>query len=128
MALHAWWTAFGSELSEIRDLTPVLARELASLAAAHALPGIMLIGLRQSADKGYAGVALDVDVERPQDLAHPIKAVEPIAVLFRFDDNPPTVLSFVTTFPTRRIRTGRRPATLARSVSTTGPGLKPACP
>jgi Prokaryotic E2 family A/Prokaryotic homologs of the JAB domain/ThiF family len=48
---------------------------------------------------GYAGVALDVDVERPQDLAHPIKGVEPIAVLFRFDNGSPTVLSLREDFP-----------------------------
>jgi hypothetical protein len=99
MALHAWWIAFGSKVSDIGELTPVLARELASVAAANALPGITLIGLRQSTDMGYSGVALDVDVERPQDLAHPIKAVEPIAVLFRFDNGSPTVLSLREDFP-----------------------------
>jgi proteasome lid subunit RPN8/RPN11 len=99
MALHAWWSGFGSEVSDIGELTPVLARELASLAAANAFTGVTLIGLRQAADMGYAGVALDLEVERPQDLAHPIKAVEPIAVLFRFGDGPPTVLSLRDEFP-----------------------------
>src|SRR5216684_4073677 len=99
MALHPWWTAFGSEVSDIGELTPVLAKELASLAAGGALPGVALIGLRQSADMGYAGVCLDVDVERPQDLAHPIKAVEPIAVLFPFDGGQPSILSLREDFP-----------------------------
>jgi hypothetical protein len=99
MALHTWWTAFGSEVSDIGELTPVLAKELASLAAAGALPGVALIGMRQSLDMGYAGVCLDMDVERPQDLAHPIKAVEPVAVLFPFDGGQPSVLSLREDFP-----------------------------
>jgi proteasome lid subunit RPN8/RPN11 len=99
MALHAWWTAFGSEVSDIAALTPVLARELASLAASGTLPGVTLVGLRQSPKTGYAGVYLEMDVERPQDLVHLIKAVEPVAVLFPFNDGQPSVLSLREDFP-----------------------------
>lgn len=99
MTLHAWWTSFGSEVSKIGELTPVLARELASLTARGGLPGIALIGLRQSSENGYAAVALDIDVERPQDLANLIKAVEPVAVVFPFTDGPFSVVSLRSDFP-----------------------------
>lgn len=99
MSLHAWWTSFGTEVSDVAGLTPVLAKELASLAAAGALPGVALIGLRQSQDIGYTAVGLEVAVERPQDLAHPIKAVEPVAVVFPCAGGQPSVLSLREDFP-----------------------------
>ncbi len=74
-------------------------RELASLAATGELPGVRLVGLRQSPERGYAGVCVEVDTERPQDLEHAINAVEPIAVLFPFDDGQPSVLSLREDFP-----------------------------
>lgn len=96
---YEWWTAFGSEVADGAELTPVLAKELASLAATGVLPGIALTGLRQSTDLGYAGVCLDVEVERPQDLAYPIRAIEPVAVLFPFKDGQPSVLALRDDFP-----------------------------
>ena len=99
MTLHAWWTSFGAEVADIGELTPVLSRELASLAVQGSLPGITLAGLRQSSESGHAAVALDVDVERPQDLAYPIKAVEPVAVVFPFTEGPFSVVSLRPDFP-----------------------------
>lgn len=99
MTLHPWWNSFGSEASSVGELTPILAQELASLATAGALPGVRMVGLRQFPEGGYAGVCLEVDVERPQDLAHPIKAVEPVAILFPFDGGRPSVLSLRADFP-----------------------------
>ncbi len=99
MTLHAWWTSFGAEVADIGELTPVLSRELASLAVQGSLPGITLAGLRQSSESGHAAVALDVDVERPQDLAYPIKAVEPVAVVFPFTEVPFSVVSLRPDFP-----------------------------
>jgi hypothetical protein len=99
MDLHSWWTSFGLEVLHSEQLTPVLARELASLSASGALPGITLVGLRESTDTGYAGVCLDIEVERPQHLAYSIKAIEPIAVLFPFDGRQPSVLALRNDFP-----------------------------
>lgn len=96
---HDWWTAFGSEVANGVELMPDLAKELASLAVAGALPGISIAGLRQSTDMEYAGVWLVVEVERPQDLADPIRAVEPIAVLFPFGEGQPSVLALREDFP-----------------------------
>ena len=86
-------------VADIGELTPVLSRELASLAVQGSLPGITLAGLRQSSESGHAAVALDVDVERPQDLAYPIKAVEPVAVVFPFTEGPFSVVSLRPDFP-----------------------------
>ena len=99
MLLHPWWSSFGEEVAERSDLKPALARELASLAAGGELFGTSLIALRQSSEMGCAAVALDVDVERPQDLAHPVQAVEPIAVVFPFTDGQPSILSLRSDFP-----------------------------
>lgn len=99
MKLHPWWATFGSELSDIGELTPAFAKELASLATSGTLPGVTLAGLRQSSEVGCVAIGLDVDVERPQDLAHPIGAVEPVAVVFPFDGGQPSVLSLREDFP-----------------------------
>ena len=99
MSLHSWWTSFGIEVLHSDRLTPILAGELASLAAVGALPGITLIGLRESTDRGYAGVCLEVEVERPQDLACSIRATEPIAIMFPFDGGQPSVLALRNDFP-----------------------------
>ena len=99
MALHVWGATFGHEVNSTDCLTPVLARKLASLANGNALPGISVTQLRQSPAMGYAGVYIDVEVERPQELAYPIRQVEPIAVLFPFDGSQPSVLALRTDFP-----------------------------
>ena len=97
--LHPWWTAFGRAVAATDDLTPALARELASLGVDRRLPGITVTGLRGSADDGYVGVAMDVEVERPQDLEYPIRALEPIAVLCPLDGGQPSVLALRDDFP-----------------------------
>ena len=99
MTLHVWWDSFGEEVNDPDGLTPVLARELASLAAGGAIAGIAVTGLRQSTEEGYAGVRMDVEVERPQDIAYPIRALEPIAALFPFDGGQPSVLALREDFP-----------------------------
>ena len=99
MTLHVWWDSFGEEVSDPDGLKPVLARELASLAAGGEIAGITVTGLRQSTEEGYAGVRMDVEVERPQDLAYPIMAVESIAVFFPFNEGQPSVLALREDFP-----------------------------
>ena len=99
MALHVWGATLGHEVNSAAGLTPVLARSLASLANSNGLPGITVTGLRESSAMGYACVYIDVEVERPQELAHPIRQVEPIAVLFPFDGSQPSVLALRADFP-----------------------------
>jgi hypothetical protein len=82
MTLHPWWSGFGQAVTSADDLTSVPARELVAAVAAGTVPAATLTGLRECAKTGYTAVALEIDVERPQDLAHPIRATEPIAVVF----------------------------------------------
>ncbi len=99
MSLHDWWLSFGSEITNAAELGSVLAKKFVSIAAGDTLPGMALAGLRQSNSMGYAGVCLEVEVERPQDLAYPIRAVEPIAVLFPFNGDQFSVLALRSDFP-----------------------------
>ena len=98
MTHHSWWIAFGQEVAA-DDLVSVLARDLASRGLEGRLPGVTITGLRESSGDAYTGVAMDVEVERPQELAYSIKAVEPIAVLFPFDGGQPSVLALRDDFP-----------------------------
>jgi molybdopterin/thiamine biosynthesis adenylyltransferase len=99
LIVHPWWAGFGIEVVDIKELTPVLAKEFALLAASDILQGVTLAGLRQSSEWGYAGVSLDVEVERPQDLAYPIRGIETVGVLFPFDGGQPSVLALRDDFP-----------------------------
>jgi hypothetical protein len=98
MGIHPWWSAFGQVVESAHDLTSVPAREFAS-AIAGALPGAALTAFRECATTGHSAVALEIDVERPQDLAYPIRATEPIAVVFAAQDRPPRVLALRDDFP-----------------------------
>lgn len=99
MTLHPWWDNFGLAVSDPAELTPGLARDLASLVAGNAVAGVTLTGLRQSSEMNCSAVSIDVEVERPQDLDHPIRGVEPIATLFPFDGGQPSVLCLRDDFP-----------------------------
>ena len=99
MTLHSWWTEFGVEIRSPEELTPEPARALASFLQRGSGAGARLISLRQFADLEYAAVHFEVDVERPQDLAHPIRATEPIAILFPFQDAEPRVFALRDDFP-----------------------------
>ena len=99
MTLHPWWESFGQEVSDPGELTPGLAREVAFLVAENRVAGVTLTGLRLSTEDNVAGVSMDVEVERPQDLEHPIRGVEPIAVVFPPDGGQPSALCLREDFP-----------------------------
>jgi proteasome lid subunit RPN8/RPN11 len=99
MTIHPWWSSLGHDVQHATALTPVLARELAVALADGVLPGAILTGLKQADDIQYAAVQFEVDVERPQDLAYPIRATEPIAALFPFNGAQPSVLALRADFP-----------------------------
>ena len=99
MKLNAWWDQFGEELTDPEDLDSDLARELVCRVTSSSITGIAIVSIRQSAATGYSGVYMNVEVERPQELAYPIRAVEPIAVVFPFDGGCPSVLSLREDFP-----------------------------
>ena len=99
MSVQSWWEGFGEAVDSAHGLVPVLAQQLATVAHERAVAGITFTGLRQSQELGYAGVRINVEPERPQDLAYPIQSVEPIAVLFPFIGGQPSVLSLRDDFP-----------------------------
>ena len=99
MSVQTWWEKFGKAVNSPNDLMPSLARELATVTDTGAVAGITITELRQSEELSCAGVRMEVEPERPQELAHPIKSVEPIAVLFPFSGGQPSVLSLRDDFP-----------------------------
>ncbi len=71
MGIHPWWAGFGQAVTSPDDLTSPAARELASAIAAGTVPAVTLTGLKERATTGHSAVALEIEVERPQDLALP---------------------------------------------------------
>jgi hypothetical protein len=98
MPLHPWWSGFGQAVASADDLISVPARELAAAVAAGAVPAVTLMELKACAQAGRTAVALNIEVERPQDLAHAIRATEPIAVVFEVQGGP-RVLALRPDFP-----------------------------
>lgn len=96
--LHPWWQGFGHEVKELRPAAPEMARDFLASLQARNEPGVALVATRED-DAGATAVHLEIEVERPQDLAYPIKAVEPIAVVFGTASDRPAVLSLREDFP-----------------------------
>jgi hypothetical protein len=90
MKLHPWWPGFGQGVDTADKLTSAMAGAFATALARGIIPGIRLTELRR--DDEFEAVSFEIDVERPQDLAYPIKATEPVAILFPLADAQPCVL------------------------------------
>lgn len=98
MGLHSWWSEYGQTVKAADDLVSVPARELAA-AIGGGIPGVTVIGFKECATSGHTAVGLEVEVERPQDLAHPVRATEPVAVVFAAQGGQPRVLALRDDFP-----------------------------
>lgn len=96
--LHPWWPAFGQPLAPDAAV-PEAARAVAAHVAAGRAPPVTLVGARQSEDSSVAALRLDIEVQRPQDLAAPIRGVEPVAVVFGASGEQPAVLALREDFP-----------------------------
>lgn len=94
--LHSWWTGFGIEVG-LEELTLEPAKALASFLQSRRASGARLVSLRQ--DNQYAAVHFETEVERPQDLANPIRGLEPIAIFFPLDSGQPRVFALRIDFP-----------------------------
>src|SRR3712207_2478382 len=81
------------------QLGSLQARALASYLEAGMHPEARLLACQRSADGGIDIVLTAVRVQRPQDLAVPIRREEPIAVAFRGRDGGISVLSAREDFP-----------------------------
>lgn len=99
MTLHVWWGQFGQAVTGADELTPGPARDLASLLTRGTTQGATLHGIRQMTETGHVAIAIEIEVQRPQDLAYPIKAVETVAVVFSKRDIRPSVLALRADFP-----------------------------
>jgi proteasome lid subunit RPN8/RPN11 len=97
MALHPWWASFGDVIGAADRLASAGARDFASWVGSGDTPGIKIAELRSNPD--YEAVLLDLETERPQDLAHPVRASEPIAVLFPVVGGQPRILALREDFP-----------------------------
>lgn len=97
MAIHTWWTAFGAAVT-IDGIASGPARSFMEAALA-GLPATTLVEIKEDRTTGSVGVHVEIDVERPQDLAYPIRAREPIGVLFSSPHVRPAVLALRDDFP-----------------------------
>lgn len=96
--LHKWWSDFGRPIDPADSAIGAVRRLAAHLVGGSAA-GVALLQARQTDDAMRAAILLDVEVERPQDLAAPIKGVEPIAVVFGNETTAPAVLALRPDFP-----------------------------
>jgi len=99
MDLHPWWSLFGPEVASPDELSAERAQQLAHALAGGAIAGVTLIGMKQAAETESAAVYFEIDVERPQVLEFPIRAIEPIAAVFRKTEGPPSILALRADFP-----------------------------
>lgn len=97
MTIHDWWAAFG-EATAVDAVAPGPARSFAEAVLA-GIPAITFVEINEDKATGYVGVHVEIDVERPQDLAHPIRAHEPIGILFPSPQGRPAVLALRNDFP-----------------------------
>lgn len=99
MEVHPWLAAFGKELEPGSAPAVPAAKAFADFVSADAVPGVSFLASRQTDNKEYAAVHLLVEVERPQDLRNPIRAMEPVAVIFPAAGGRPSVLAGRADFP-----------------------------
>lgn len=96
--LHPWWPAFGQPVAP-DAVTPDAARAVMAYVVSGSAPAVTLVGTRQTDDGALAALHLDIEVERPQDLAVPVCSVEPVAVVFGTSGEQPAVLALRPDFP-----------------------------
>jgi hypothetical protein len=95
--IHPWWNEFGEEAPPDAGLPPRSRVLVDALRAG--IAGAQLVQIKRCPKSGITAVRLDIDVERPQDLAYPIARNEPIAVLDVDADIQPSVLALRQDFP-----------------------------
>lgn len=98
MAIHSWWAEFGEPVADASGL-PTAFRELVTTIQA-GVQGVSFVEMRHCVETGRVAVHIEIEVERPQVLAFPIRAVEPIAIVMLPGlPIPPTILALRTGFP-----------------------------
>jgi hypothetical protein len=97
MTIHAWWAAFG-EATTLDGVASGPARSFVEAALA-GLPATTLVEIKEDKTTGYVGVHVEIEVERPQDLAYSVQSREPIGVLFSSPHVRPAVPALRGDFP-----------------------------
>lgn len=97
MRLHPWLATVGEALAVGSPIELPAAREFVDLLAGGRVAGAALVAVRQNAS--HTTVHVDIEVERPQVLAHDIKATEPIGVVFPATGGAPRVFALREDFP-----------------------------
>lgn len=98
MGIHHWWLGLGCEVG-VDDLASPPAQALAAALNAGMIQGATLIAIRQTPDRSISAVHMEIDVERPQDLAYPIQATEPVVAAFSATHSYPSVFAIRDGFP-----------------------------
>lgn len=96
--LHPWWLAFGQPVAP-DAVTPDAAQAVVAYVLSGSAPAVTLVGTRQTDDGALAALHLDIEVERPQDLAVPVRSVEAVALVFGTSGEQPAVLALRPDFP-----------------------------
>lgn len=96
--IHPFWQLFGTLVAP-EALQPAHAQAVADYVRSGGAPEITFVDARQREDGAIAALQLAIEVERPQDLAFPIRRSEPIAIFFGEPDDAPTVLALRPDFP-----------------------------
>jgi len=97
MEVHPWWQGFGEAVPPDAALPPRAAALSEALRAG--IAGARLLEVKRCPATGIVAVSLDIEVERPQQLAHPIARTEHLAVLDIEGELQPTVLALRADFP-----------------------------
>lgn len=96
--LHPWWSAFGKPVAP-DAVTLDAAQAVIEYVLSGSAPAVTLVGTRQTDDGAVAALHLEVEVERPQDLAAPVRGVEPLALVCGAKGMQPAVLALRPDFP-----------------------------
>lgn len=96
--LHPWWPAFGQPVAP-DAVTPDAAQAVVAYVLSGSAPAVTLVGTRQTDDGSLAALHLEIGVERPQDLAVPVRSMEPVALVFGTSSVQPAVLALRPDFP-----------------------------
>jgi hypothetical protein len=98
MPIHPWWSNFGKVIAE-NDLVSGPARDLAQTIGLRNSSAIELVEIRHEEGTNLTALLLNIEVQRPQQLAYPIRRIEPIAVVFGSGDARPAILAVRDDFP-----------------------------
>jgi molybdopterin/thiamine biosynthesis adenylyltransferase len=98
VVLHPWWSAFGKPVAP-DAVTLDAAQAVIAYVLSGSAPAVTLVGTRQTDDGTVAALHLEIEVERPQDLAVPIRSMESVALIFGTNGMQPAVLALRPDFP-----------------------------